>query len=93
MANANSTQSTKSQPFTFQDAQGALVSIPREEIIHYAAIRAEQVSTLTNLIHDQVAGNQIELSSIDLTLLAGLANELAHTSKAIAFEVAAKGAA
>jgi hypothetical protein len=86
MANIDSTQA-----FTFTDAQGATVSIPRNEMAVYAAIRTEQLSTLTSLIHDQVAGNQIELSEIDLTHLASLASELAHASKKIAFEISDKG--
>lgn len=72
------TQQTKDA--SFQDLHCAAVTVPADRIALYTTIKTEQLSVLNRLVADQTAGYALELRPNDVSTLASLAEELAHTT-------------
>jgi hypothetical protein len=68
---------------SFVDRHGATLTIPASQIALYAVIKGEQLAALSGLVADHAAGFQISLTERDLVAFAGLASELADTSRSI----------
>lgn len=66
----------------------ATITVPVSEVADCAAMKAEQSALLSRLVSDQTAGFQLEMSQIDLVILASLATELAYTVNKLTVEIA-----
>lgn len=80
MANSNDTTTPSAKGASFADANGITISIPADQLPLYSLIKSEQMSALSSLINDHVAGNKIEISDSDIGIFTSLANELSFAA-------------
>jgi hypothetical protein len=71
---------TRPTDVTFKSEFGMTITVPADQATVFAMTRADQLRTLSRLIHDAAAGCDIQISDNDVFALSGLANELAITN-------------